>query len=202
VPLAVGKGAGDLPIQLYLSYNRFRVATPEALYSDGVQYPPVRKMLSHFNGLFSDLRSVLMLGVGSGSLVAMLGREGVRPHYTLVDVDENVLQWAIEVNAGANKGRLDPVCEDASTFVQRNNSRFDLVFVDVFIGRTVPGFIMHRDFLQHCRRAISPGGFFGLNYIVNDDDAWYEDQQTFMSVFPEATIIAFDMNRVLVARID
>lgn len=192
---------GNLPLELFLSNNQLRLATPDALYSDGLGYPPAVKFLNHARLETGNVGTALLLGAGIGSVIGLMNRKGYAPQFTLVDVDQVILNWAVEANSPKNVGKLHPVCESAELFLAHNNAKFDLIFVDVFIGRVVPEFVMQESFLSRCRQALDEGGMIGLNYIVNDDDDWYRDSATFMSVFPEAELISFDMNRVFVCRL-
>ena len=198
VPLRQAHNDGNLPVVLYLSSNQFRLGTPAALYSDGLRYPPAIRFLDLIGKELPAVKKALILGTGAGSTVGIINAKGSRPRITLVEMDEDILSWAVEILEPGNKGKLDPVCEDASAFMARNKERYDLIFVDVFVGREVPGFVMSDGFLRQCHAALNPGGFLGLNYIVNDDDDWYRDHETFLSIFPKAELISFDMNRVFV----
>jgi spermidine synthase len=124
---------------------------------------------------------------------------GLHPQFTLVDIDEVVLKWAIEFSDKGSAANMNPVCEDALDFMNRNTTKFDLIFVDIFNGRTVPDFVTSQAFLEQCKASLTPAGCLGFNYIINDDEVWDKDHNTFMQVFPDSKLISFDMNRVFVA---
>ncbi len=191
---------GDLPLELFLCNNQFRLATPAALYSDGLSYPPARKFLKEVAGSLKDVKSVLLLGSGIGSTIGMLNQIGCYPQFTIIDINETILSWAVDINLPRNPSSLHPLCVDAASYMEGNKDNYDLIFVDVFIGREVPDFVMQHDFLANCRRALNPGGVLGLNYIVNDDEQWYHDEKAFRERFQNVVLLSFDMNRVLVAR--
>ena len=173
-----------------------------ALYSDGLRYPPALKFLHTIRSMLGKVNSVLLLGTGIGSTIGLLNSMGHYPQFTMVDIDEDILSWAIEINGAKNKGKLIPVCESAESFIARNGGKFDLIFIDVFLGREVPRFVMQSAFLARCRQSLNNGGILGLNYIVNNDDDWYRDETTFRSVFSSSELISFDMNRVFVAIVE
>ena len=92
-----------------------------------------------------------------------------------------------------------PVCQDAKQFMNQNKNKYDMIFVDVFLGRVVPDFVTNKDFLLQCRNSLLPDGCIGLNYIINDEDEWATVQATFASIFPVYEVVSFNINRVFVA---
>ena len=94
-----------------------------------------------------------------------------------------------------------PVCNDAKDFVVTSNEKYDLVIIDIFSGRVVPGFVTSIDFLAQCRKRIAPGGYVVLNYIINKKEAWEQARANVAQVFPGSKVIDLGLNRVLIATV-
>lgn len=131
-----------------------------------------------------------------GSTLQILSERGATPHYTLVESDKTILQWALEFAPAHLARSIEPICADAERHMQQNTATYDLVFIDIFIGRRVPDFVTTSSFLEQCKAALAPGGHLALNYIINDAAEYQQAQTAFRSVFPNHTIIDKGENRL------
>jgi spermidine synthase len=183
---------------LLLYRNRLQLATTDALYSDGDQYLPAVIVAKNLQSFLPSAKNVLILGSGLGSMVYVLHKNGFYPHFTIVDNDKVVLEWAMEF---LDKGKTDiePVCSDAMAFMQHNSKKYDLVFIDVFNSRVVPEFVTSTAFLQLCHNSLVPGGHLAFNYIVNDKMRWERVKDDFSLMFPNNKITDLGLNRVLIS---
>jgi hypothetical protein len=189
-------------LKLLLVRNQVLLLAEGALYSEGERYLPAVALARHLGDGLRRARTVLVLGVGVGSIVRVLRARGCYPRYTLVDQDRAILRWAMETLLDENRpqaDQLEPVCQDAEAFMAENQRRFDLVFVDVFQGRKVPGFVTTPGFLGRCQAALAPGGRLVLNYLADDVEAWAKLQQSLLALFPGAEVASIRDNRILVS---
>ncbi|MEI8278967.1 MAG: fused MFS/spermidine synthase [Bacteroidota bacterium] len=187
-------------LELFFYRNRYQLATLDALYSDGDKYRPLTIAFKAIKEQLPKVRNVLVLGTGLGSAVHILDGMGCQPNYTLVEIDKQVLQWALEF-LPTNVRHVLPVHEDAVHFVQENEKKYDLLIVDVFVGREVPDFVISNSFIEKCHQSVIPGGHFIVNYIVNDNRQWEKVQQKITNIFPKNKIISLDMNRIIIATV-
>lgn len=178
--------------------GRIQLATQDALYSDGDAYTPAQAIIRDLAPFLPSVRSALLLGVGLGSTVSMLHRRGCNPSFTLVELDEVVLQLAMERLAQIPSLVIDAVCADAEQFAATNTRQYDLIFIDIFNDRTVPPFVSSLSFLSNCRKALAPGGRIAFNYIINNKDDWEYTRKNFASVFPAHHIVNNDINRLFI----
>ena len=191
-------GSSNFAMQLYLYCNRYQLGNEEILYSDGDKYRPAIAVARHLKTFLPTVSSVLVLGTGLGSMVRVLYGLGYYPRYTLVEYDKVVLQWAMELLDELNGVNLDPVCADAKDFMAKNTVRYDLIFIDIFIGRVVPDFVTDPQFLKQCKAALAPNGRLAFNYIINDMDKWAQTQQAFTELFPGHKVVNHEVNRIFI----
>jgi spermidine synthase len=186
-------------IEIFLYRKQWQLATSDALYSDGDRYRP---LLTAFKELKQDLVSlhhVLVLGAGLGSAVSIMKSMGLYPSFTIVDVDKVILQLALEFSEASAAQKIEPVCADALEFIKNNKKAYNLIVIDVFLGRVVPGFISSIEFLELCKKCLQPPGRLVLNYIINDEMEWDTMKKNFVQVFPNCKVIKLDVNRILIA---
>lgn len=204
-PVRIKKLPGNInpALELLLYNNRWQLATRNALYSDGHKYRPMVTAFAAMRDTLPALKDVLLLGTGLASAVHVLHDMEIRPDsVTMVDIDEDVLLLALQCLPGNAATEVIPVCADARTYMRRNASRlYDLVIVDVFIGRTVPEEISGETFLRQCRDSINPGGRFVMNYMVEQMDEWLAFRRRIGTVFPQYTVLEFGLNKIIIGSI-
>lgn len=190
-------GKGGTYTELILSYGRLQLGTVDAMYSDGHKYMPAITVRDHFLKFLPYVKSVLVLGGGMASIVHVFHEKHFEPNYTIVEANESILEWALEYTPNHLLANIEPVCDDAANFMSSNTRQYDLIFIDVFIGRAVPGFVVSPSFLHQCNMALSPGGHLALNYIINNELDWRQAKSSFASVFPHYAIVERNENRIL-----
>jgi predicted membrane-bound spermidine synthase len=201
-PVLLRKTSSDKNPLLELHYyrGRLQLATADALYSDGEHYRPMRIGFKQIRGFLPEVKQVLVLGTGLGSAVQVMDKMGYHPNFTMVDHDNTVLKWAMEALPGYGV-QITPVCADAQQYMIENHRQFDLLIVDIFNGRIVPGFVMTPEFMNLCRNSIRPGGKMVMNYIVQRHEDWSPVDSTIRKVFPQCHCIDDGLNRVVVATV-
>lgn len=198
-PVRIWKGSGthNEVLELFLSNGEWQLATADAIYSDGTRYRPLVQAFNLLGQRLSSVDRVLLLGSGIGSGVQILKKMGFHPDFVLVDADQRVLELA---SLCLGKDRTTYVCADAEAFVAQCTNRFDLIIVDVFIGRAVPSFVSEEGFIKKCRSMLHTGGTLVVNYMLNTDGDKLR-YQLLKSQLPEVTVIDIGINKVLVATV-
>ncbi len=199
-PVPLRRSASNISgyLELLLYRNRFQLLTDGALYSDGDRYFPAVAVERHLREFLPAAKSVLVLGAGLGSIVQVMRARGYDPCYTLVEKDKTELGWAREILGEGDSPKLEHVCRDAESFMAQNERKYDVVFVDVFKGREVPGFVTTPPFLMRCRESLSPGGRLAFNYIELDKQNWEKVKEVVASAFPGCQELSQGDNRILI----
>jgi len=202
-PITLRKAAGTVnpDLELALHNNRLQLGSGDALYSDGDKYRPAVITVRKLKKVLPEVNNVLVLGIGLASMVQVMHKNGYFPHFTLVEIDEVVLQWAMELLPVNERTSIEPVCNSAMAFMERNTAQYDLIFIDIFDVRVVPDLVFTPVFLNLCKSAMTPGSHIVFNYIINDPQQWERVHAIFLSIFPDTEIVATDVNRILIARV-
>jgi spermidine synthase len=155
------------PVRVVLRNGSKRLDGPTVNYSFGTLHTIFAEALRHVGLRHRPPRSVLLLGLGAGSVVALLRRElGIAAPIVAVELDPEVVRLATE-HFGLRRWRdLEVVVGDAHAFVASDRRQFDLVVVDVFLDATVPAPFRQRPFLVAVRERLTPGGQALFNLIA------------------------------------
>lgn len=201
-PILVRKAASEKNplLELYYYRGRLQLATADALYSDGAHYRPLRIGFKEVQTFLPEVKQVLVLGTGLGSAVQVMARMGYYPHFTMLDHDSTILKWAMETLPGYGN-QVTPVCADAREYMENNSNSYDLLVVDIFNSRIVPGFVISQEFLTLCRNSIRPGGKMIMNYIAQRNEDWAPVDKNIRKVFPRSRCTDDGLNRVIVATV-
>ncbi len=83
-------------------------------------------------------KSVLLLGLGGGSVVKSLRRRYPSVHLTAVEIDPLMIEIAKKHFDLGKVKNLTVINQDAVTYIQKTKDHFDLILVDCFQGHTTP----------------------------------------------------------------
>lgn len=201
-PVRLRKGSSTVNpvLELYYYRGRYQLATADALYSDGQHYRPLLAAFRTIGRDFTTIKNVLVLGTGLGSAVLVAHRLGYHPSFTLVDLDSTILDWARELMPKTLVRNITTVCDNAEAFIKADNNRYDLVIVDVFIGREIPAFVTGSEFLTASKARLSANGMLVLNYMALYPDAAQKVKAALQAAFGSVKEISFGLNRVYITR--
>jgi spermidine synthase len=136
----------------------------------GMLYPP-------------EVKRVLMIGLGGGSISSYLGR--FMPDVTIdtVEVDPGVITAAKNYFGMIATPRVRYHEGDGRVFLNRNKDSYDLILVDAFHGGYVPFHLLTKEFYTLVRQRLAPGGAAAFN--VHDGTKLYASTlMTLRAVFP------------------
>ncbi len=151
-------------LDLLLSRGRYMLAAPNAVYSYEDLYHNFRRAFEQLQPEKWDLRRVLVLGTGLGSVVQLLEKRKAAEncHFTLIEIDPLVLEWAEKYTLSRLQSAYSLVCADALQWlaanVQANAEAFDLIIVDIFVDDQIPDWVDKISFLQRLRGLLRPDG--------------------------------------------
>ncbi len=136
----------------------------------GMLYPP-------------EVRRVLMIGLGGGSISSYLGRFMPDVIIDTVEVDPGVITAAKTYFGMIETPRVRYHEGDGRVFLNRNKETYDLILVDAFHGGYVPFHLLTREFYTLVKQRLAPGGAAAFN--VHDGTKLYASTlMTLRAVFP------------------
>lgn len=190
-------------IELFLRNGRLMLCAENAIYSYDEKYEnfvfAFRKLdPDHLN----ELKRVLVLGMGLGSIPLILERQyGPQFKFTMVEYDEDLAALAQQYSLPRLKGSTEIAIADALSYMEMNERSFDLICIDLFKDREIPEPFLTMSFLNYCRDALSENGVLIMNTPGNTaiESRTSKDyfQKCFQKVFPGAQCLHLFKNEML-----
>lgn len=115
-----------------------------------------------------NIRTILVLGVGGGTVIELLAKRFPNAIITAVDIDSTMIMIAKKFFGIHKHPNIRLVRADANTFVNQSGKKgelFDIVVVDLFIGPKIPEFVSSTPFLKNLHAIVRPGGCLVINYL-------------------------------------
>ncbi len=110
-------------------------------------------------GFSSAVRSVLVLGLGGGSVVQTIRADFASNAFIeLVEIDPVIVALAKDEFNVEQLGNVHIVLADALDYMRASAKQFDVVIVDVFIIDVVPEAFTSADFIKRLAAQLNPGG--------------------------------------------
>jgi spermidine synthase len=154
-------------LEVWYIAGKYRLDSGKANYSFGALHQLFQKVFREINLTGRNPESLLLLGLGAGSVVSIIRDElGMSTRITGVEHDAQVVQLAKEYFGIDRFSGLTIVHKDAAEFVTRNDQKFDCIVIDLFHDRDVPEKFIQRSFLNDCFLHLSENGILIFNFIT------------------------------------
>lgn len=201
-------------LELLLSKGRYMLASPSAVYSYEDLYHNFRRAFEQLRPENWALQRVLVLGMGLGSVVQLLEQRHhiTNAHFTLVEIDPLVVEWAERYTLPRLKSPRQVLNVDALKWLEQqqapseHNSAdcYDLIIVDIFVDDQIPDWVDKNSFLSQLRSLLRPNGkgHLLLNRLHDSQLQQYNEQflrQRFAPVFPQHRVFQQSTNLMLYA---
>ena len=147
----------SLSFESSLIQSSMRLADPDELVLD---YTRTMMGCLLFN---SEPQSVLMIGLGGGSMLKYLHKHVPSADITAVEINQGVIDMREDFCIPPDSDRLRIVCADGARFVVKPPQTYDVILVDGFTGEGLPEALCSPSFYRHCRAALTERGVLVAN---------------------------------------
>lgn len=186
-----------------LKNGRYRLLTENAIYSYEDLYDNFRTSFNAINLGKRDIKEVLVLGLGLGSIPFMIEKIFKKHAFiTAVELDEEVIRLASKYTLKKLLNPFDIINADASVFIQITEEQYDLICVDVFNDDKIPSSFYEESTLENLKNILSDNGILLYNVLATTE---YDIEQSelffnkhFKSVFSNGGLIRTKHNYILV----
>lgn len=147
-----------------------------------MNYP---KMMMSALFLNPQPRSILVVGLGGGTLPRALAQLLPQAQFDLVEIDPAVVRVAQQYFAFKRTAQLNVIEADGRVFVKRalrEGRRYDLIMLDAFDHEYIPEHLLTREFLQEVAALLSPQGVLAAN-TFSSSRLYDHESTTYAAVF-------------------
>lgn len=152
-------------LTIYVLNGKKVLDSPVSNYSYGSLQRVLKRGLTEIR-MTPKLSSILLLGLGGGSVIETIREEfNCQAPVTAVDIDNIIIDIAQEefnINRFKN---VNIIYADALDFVMKCTDKFDLIILDVFVGKHVPLAFTDEVFLKHLLQLVNAGGHIVFNTL-------------------------------------
>ncbi len=111
----------------------------------------------------SEVRTVLMLGLGAGGEIETIHRTFPNAHVTVIEHDPVMVEIAKKASLYAPHPFPTVIVGDASTSISNLSAHYDLIILDLFNGSKADDGIFTESSLAHLTKLLAPGGALAVN---------------------------------------
>jgi len=134
--------------------------------------------------------SALVIGLGGGTIPSFLRKHFPNMKIDAVDIDPAVVEVAKSHFGFREDAKMRAHVEDGRRFVEKSQSRYDLIVLDGFGTDNVPPHLATREFLQSVRRILTPRGVTIGNVWAREVNTLYDSMiKTYRAVYDDLRII-------------
>ena len=157
-------------IEVLFTNGKYVLDSAHVNYSFGGLHTVFQKAFSQFGIKGREIKNVLILGFGSGSVASILQDEyGKNVEMVGVEKDEEVIALAKKYFSIDKYKSLTLHCEDADDFVQSCNQKFDLIVMDVFVDLDVPKKFSEEKYISSLGNLLSDKGILFYNLVIHNE---------------------------------
>ncbi|MBI2617245.1 methyltransferase domain-containing protein [Candidatus Gottesmanbacteria bacterium] len=142
------------PIDLFQFAGKNTLRAGGVTHSGGFTYDMWKKAITIIQNSKFKIQKCLILGIGGGTVVYFLERAFPNIEIIAVDIDPKMIEIArTEFNIQGNL-----ICADAIEWIKKQRQKFNLVIVDLYIGRRNPQKARTLTFLRHIKKRLKSRG--------------------------------------------
>ncbi|HEV3394544.1 MAG TPA: fused MFS/spermidine synthase [Xanthobacteraceae bacterium] len=130
-----------------------------------------------------NLRHILMVGLGAGSISTYLGRAMPDARIDVVELDPGVIAAGRKYFGLQETDKVRFIESDGRVYLNRSKDRYDLIILDAFRELGVPFHLLTREFYTLLKERLAPGGAVASN-VAASTKLYVSSLVTLRAVFP------------------
>ncbi|MCP1995840.1 spermidine synthase [Flavobacterium sp. HSC-61S13] len=170
IPVTIKKFPSKINSTLEVTWNNGKLVldTPHTNYSYGNLQKILRRGLRAIGFTkVKQLDSVLILGLGAGSVIDTLRNEiGYTNKITSIELDPAVIEVGKKFFQLDQFDNHDIITVDVFEFALKNTRQYDLIILDIFQDADMPNFLFEKYFIDHLKRMFAVGSTLLFNTIA------------------------------------
>jgi spermidine synthase len=144
----------------------------------------------------AEAKTILMIGLGGGSLSTYLGRFMPETTIDTIEIDSGVIAAAKTYFGIKETSRVRYHGGDGRVYLNRNKQLYDLILVDAYHGGFVPFHLLTKEFYELVKQRLAPAGAAAFN--VHDGSKLYASTvRTLAAVFANVDLYSTRQGEVI-----
>jgi spermidine synthase len=169
-----------------------RVQHSSVRLSDGL---PVSRSYPRFAAgallLQPELESLLVVGMGAGNVGTYLRSQLPELAVDYVDIDPAIPDAARQFLLFEEAAGIEVHVDDGRRFLAASQKQWDYIYVDTYIGNSIPFHLCTVEFFREVDRHLAPGGVVGINLSSSLDRPFARAMLRSVSeVFPSVYVVS------------
>ncbi|MBK9271049.1 MAG: fused MFS/spermidine synthase [Saprospiraceae bacterium] len=194
-------------LKLYWSSGRYKLVTKGAVYSFEDKYTNFLKAFQLIKTEIPQLQTVLVLGLGIGSIPQMLRQiYHSDAEITAIELDKSIIELYEKYISAKFTKKIQIIHEDGLQFAENHVGQYDLICMDIFVDSKVPSEFLSTSFAENLKKMLSPNGILIFNRLAENEKDEKENeiffQNIFLPAFPSASILKLEANWMMIGRKD
>jgi predicted RNA methylase len=198
IPIERTKSTFNPELNVFLSKGRFKLVSKNAIYSYADLYDNYYKAFEEINFNTISPSSILVLGLGLGSIPFMLEKKfNINASYTCIEIDPEIIRLFNKYIRMSLKSKLDIINDNATSFLKNHNKSYDIICMDIFEDAHIPIEFETLEFIKQIKNLLSTKGILIYNRLAeNKNDLIYnlDFDSKFITIFPNRYIVKMDSN--------
>lgn len=151
-------------INVYLLFGRKSISVDNLTQSGPIVESLWKEALGRLKVYDLTVRNILVLGVGGGSVVKVLRAKYADTDIVGVEIDKKMVDIGKQFfELGKYKAKI--IIADAFSFVQKNQSKYDLICIDLLVGRVMPKKFSSLFFFKNIKNILKQDGVVIINQL-------------------------------------
>ena len=134
-----------------------------------------------------NIRRILMVGLGGGSISTYLGRAMPQVQIDVVELDPGVIAAGRKYFGLLETDQIHFIESDGRVYLNRNKDLYDLVLLDAYRELGVPFHLLTREFYELVKARLAPGGAVASN-LSGNTKLYVASLATLRAVFPTVDV--------------
>ncbi|MBT8188958.1 MAG: hypothetical protein KJO50_01460 [Bacteroidia bacterium] len=176
-------------LEVRLVQGRHQLITKDAIYSFDDKYENFNRVFRKINWSGQNVKSVLVLGLGLGSVIYILDKKlKLEFDYTTVEIDPEICRLAYKYTLKDIHSFIEILQIDGLDYIQSTTDKFDLVIMDIFQSALIPMKFQSEQYLGSLNELLNHGGCLLYNRMnITQDDEINNDlfRPLFKKEFPQ-----------------
>jgi len=135
-----------------------------------------------------DIRAVLLLGLGGGSLARALRHFREKLKIDAVEYRQSVIDIAKQYFDLPDDPGFNAFCDEASRYIQSTEKLYDLIFTDLYLPDGMDETQLNDMYLNQCRQHLTDNGILVINFWSNDFKQTLQRQQALKQAFGDEVL--------------